>query len=411
MVVLAIPVFAIADPDSPPSVNALYVYEDVLEDGDCGVLIDYFLDYAATPSETATEAYLGVFVDTDGTTQLDSVAPYAFDDKGYGRGLIWIYFTATEVTAYGIDSANEALYRVWLMGNPTVASGWTGDPPKTIASIDYWQTTGDSAVLLALRVLYYADIFELAWTAVDLIEMTPLGNRLTATGEEYFTNAIPDLQLMAPGAFGTGEYSPTLEDIDYTTEFGATMTDGTGTVAGSPIDLVEGDNTETVIVTGTFILELEKGNVGTATSVAGGSVVTDSPVDLVYGTNTITATNAGTGEILINVVLENTQTAITGSVTGTALDLSAPAALFGMDTSLFSGLVWFAMSLVACAGVYRLGQRENFHSGGKVVMLVFNLCIVGGAVLGLLPILAAVLLFIAFGAFTGYILFFKPANV
>jgi len=48
------PVLAIADPDSPPQVSAVYVYE--FSDGSVGALIDYYLDYAALPSETATEA-------------------------------------------------------------------------------------------------------------------------------------------------------------------------------------------------------------------------------------------------------------------------------------------------------------------------------------------------------------------
>jgi len=39
---------------------------------------------------------------------------------------------------------------------------WGGVPPKTIAGIDYWMPAGASAdVLLALRVLYFADLLEL----------------------------------------------------------------------------------------------------------------------------------------------------------------------------------------------------------------------------------------------------------
>src|SRR3972149_5294501 len=157
---LVSPIFAIADPDTPPSVNAVYVFD--FDDGSTGVLIDYYLDYAALPTETATEAYLAIFIDTDGATQLKAVAPYTFVDSGYGRGLIWIPFTAAETTAYSIDNADQALYRIWLVGNPTLA--WAGDPPKTIATIDQWNTTGDMSVLLAIRVLYYADVLELAWS-------------------------------------------------------------------------------------------------------------------------------------------------------------------------------------------------------------------------------------------------------
>lgn len=409
---MAVPVLAIADPDTPPSVNAVYVYEDLLEDGDVGVLIDYYLDYAVTPSETATEAYLGVFVDTDGTTQLKSVAPYTFVDSGYGRGLIWIYFDATEVTTYSIDSANEALYDIWLCGNPTIASGWVGDPPKTTASIDQWYTTGDPAVLLALQVLYYADLLELIWAGgIDLIETTALGSRLTATGENYFENVIENLRLMAPSAFSAGTIDPTWEDLDYSTSFGATIEDGTGTLTVSPQTLAEGDNNLIITATGTFIVELERGTVGTAEDVVGGATVTGSPTDLVYGLNTITVTLGGINNFNINVELQNTQTTIEDTITGTALDLTTVATRFGMSRLMFSGIVWFIVTVIICAAMYRVSSSTSMvRSSSGVVMLAFDVCIVAGAVLGLLHPLVAILMFIGFGTLTGYMLFFRGAS-
>ena len=410
MIMFPVPVYAIADPDTPPAINAVYVYEDLLDAGDAGVFIDYYLDYAAIPSETVSEAYLVIFIDTDGTTQLQTVAPYTFTDSGYGRGIVWIYFTPAEVTAYGLTSANVALYRVWLTGNPTL--GWAGDPPKTIASLDYWQPDGsDPAVLLALRVLYYADLLELDWT-LDLIESMTLGNRLTTLGQSYFENVIFDLRTMAPGAFSAGTVDPVYEDIDYTTEFGATMTDGTGTVTGSPITLTEGTTTVTVTAlgaTGTFILELEQGTIGTVTS--NGGTVTGSPVDLVAGTNTITVTVIGTLDV--DVELSDTQTGIWDVTVGTAFDLSTVATHFGMSTMMFSGLVWLVITIVICASVYKATDRGEGYAGGggKITMLIFDVCIVGGAVLGLMSIIVAVLMFIMFGVFTGYILFFRSANV
>jgi len=403
---IATPIWAIADPDSPPQVSAVYVYEDLLEDGDAGVLIDYYLDYATNPTESATEAYLATFVDTDGATQLKSVAPYTYYDSGYGRGLIWIYFTAAEVTAYGIDSANEALYRVWLSGNPTL--GWAGDPPKTIAGVDYWQpAASDTAVLVALRVLYYADLLEGIW-AIDLIEETSLGNRLTTGGESYFTNVISDLRTIAPSAFSAGTYDPVMEDLDLTTSFGAILTDGTGTAAGSPITLASGLNNVNVTALGTFTIELNRGTEGTATSDV--CTVAGSPVTLREGTNTITTTTA-IGNIEVDVELVNTQTAITDTITGTGLDLTTVATAFGMTRLMFSGLVWLAVSVIICASVYTAERRAGLQSSGKAILLIFDVCIIAGAVLGLLSMLVAVCLFIAFGAFTGYIIFFRHAYV
>ena len=305
---LAIPVLAIADPDSEPQVSAVYVYEDLLETGDAGVLIDYYLDYGITgnPDETATEAYLATFVDIDGVTQLKSVAPYTYQDSGYGRGLAWIYFTAAENT---LDSANIALYEVWLMGNPTLA--WAGDPPKTEVGVDYWQPADSSAAtLMALRVLYYADALELIW-GDDLITETALGNRLTTAGESYFTNVISDLRAIAPSAFSAGTYDPVMEDLDYATSFGAILTNGTGTATGSPITLAEGANNVDVLTLGTFTIELNRGTEGTATSDV--CDVVGTPATLRYGTNTIT-TETLIGNIVVDVELVTTQTIITDKV-------------------------------------------------------------------------------------------------
>ena len=412
--ILLMPAIALAidDPDDL-QITAGYVYDDLLEEGDVGILIDYFIDYSITgnPTETANEAYLGVFVDIDGVTQLKSVAPYAYDDLGYGRGLIWIYFTAAEVTTHGIDRADIALYKLWLTGNPTLS--WDADPPKVIAGINYWQPVDTStSMLFALRILSLAQALTTAWAPTELIEETPLGHRLTSAGEDYFSNTIQNLRLMTPSVFSAGTSMPVQEDLDYSTVFGATIEDGTGTLPVTPLVLVEGANTVTITGTGTFLVELVKGTEGTAESDVGGAVVTTSPVALVYGVNTITVTQAGTDEFTITVNLVNTQTTITDTVTGTVFDLSGLAVRFGLSTMMLSGMVWMVISILVCAAVYKISDTSGGYrgTGGKTVLIVFDICLIGGAVLGLLPVLVAALLFIGFGVLTGYVLFFKGAS-
>ena len=427
-------VLAIADPLTDPQVKAVYVYEDLAEDGDLGILIDYYLDYdldplvdpdfVDIPDEFVTEAYLASFIDIDGTTQLGTVAPYTFESSGYGRGMIWIYFTAAEADDLSIDSVDELLYSVWFMGNPTVPSGWTGDPPKTTAAIDEWWATGegDSSVLLALRVLYFADVLELFWE-LPMITETALGSRLTPTGESYFENVIPNLRTIAPACFSVSTVPQVQEDLDYSTAFGATIANGTGTlVAASPLDLpIEGapGNNVVIATTGTFILELEKGTVGTAASID--ATVDDTPMVLVAGTNTINVSAlAGGNDILVTVNLVTTQTEITDTITGTALDVGIviPGAtetlpeILGMSTMMLSSLVWIGITILICAATYKIRGQVGLGSGGggKTVMIVFDICIIGGAVLGLLSILVAVLLFIGFGMLTGYILFYRGAS-
>lgn len=415
---LAIPVLAIDDPNTPPSINAVYVFEDLLETDDVGVLIDYYLDYdldpdedpdiVDIPDETVTEAYLAIFIDTDGSTQLKSVAPYTFVNSGYGRGLVWIYFSAAEVTEYSIDSANEDDYRIWLTGNPTL--DWAGDPPKTISTIDQWNTTGDQAVLLALRVLYYADQLELLWE-LDMVESTALGNRLTSTGEEYFENVIQYLRQMAPACFSSAMIEPDVEDLDYTTEFGATATGAI--VVGSPVTLDEGDNTVNVNATGTFTVTLLQGTVGTVTS--GDATVTGSPLSIVAGDNTVTISAAPTppDDVTITVALEDTTSAMVDSIEGTGWDLTDAATAFGFSRWMFSGLVWLLVTVLVCAAVYRVSPSQyGGSSAGKVLFPVFIVCIIGGTLLGLLKPVVGITMFIGIaGFFVGYILLFRQASV
>lgn len=405
VLLIATPVLAIADPDDI-ELRAVYVFEDCLEAGDRGVLVDYYIDYASLPDETATEAYLVIFIDTDGTTQLGTVAPYAYTDNGYGRGVAWIYFNAAAAASYGLDIASQSSYSIRLVGNPTVPSGWTGDPPSVTTGVDYWQAGGDTAIIVALRVLYYADLLGSAWS-VTLLESTATGNRLTSLGVEYFTNVISDLRAIAPAVFSASTIVPDDPALDYTTQFGATMTDGTGTVAGSPITLVEGENTVTITGTGTFILELEQGTVGTATD--GTATITGSPVDLVSGTNTITATATGTA--VMDVELQTTQTVLTDTIVGTAFDLTTLGEHFGMSRMWMSSIVWFIVILLVCAAGYRRAQRDSPRQAGKITFLLFDVCFIGGIVLSMLPIIAGVLLFLACNLFIGYFVFYKQAHV
>ena len=400
------PVYAIDDPDTAPQVSAVFVYE--FEDGSVGVLIDYFLDYAVLPDETATEAYLAVFVDTDGATQLKSVAPYTFVDSGYGRGLAWIPFTTAEATAAGLDSTNITDYRIWLTGNPTLA--WTGDPPKTITTIDQWVTTSVPETL-ASRILYYADVLELTWS-LDMVEATAGGNKLTSVGASYFENVIPGCHTLAPGAFSDTTSDPDYIVISYDTAFGATATSGTANVTGSPQTLTEGtDSVDTGATTGTIVIDLAQWTSGNITDDTG--TLNGGPtIDLFPGVNTLTVTANGTFTTDLEVV--DTAVIYERGVTGTGFDLTALATIFGMSRWVLSGLVWLFVSIVACAAAYAGTSRASLgdtSGASKVVMVLFAVLMIGGMLLGLLHPLVVSFMIIAYGAFIGYILFFRSETL
>ncbi len=405
----AVPVRAIDDPNTAPQVLAVYVYE--FSSGSVGVLIDYYLDYdpvPGIPDETVTEAYLAVLVDTDGTTQIKSVAPYTFVDSGYGRGMAWIPFTVAEAATAGLDSANITDYRIWLTGNPTLA--WAGDPPKTITTIDQWVTTNVPETL-ASRILYYADVLELAWT-LNMVEYTADGNKLTSVGSSYFENVISGCRELAPGAFSATTSDPDYMSISYDTAFGATATSGTATVAGSPQTLTEGtDSVDTGATTGTITIDLAQWTSGNITN--GTGVLLGGPkIDLYPGANTLTVTANGTFTTKLEVV--DTAVIYERSVEGTGFDLTNLATAFGMSRWMLSGLVWMFISIIACAAAYVSASRASLgdNSGAsKVVMILLAILMVGGMLLGLLHPLVVSFMLIAYGAFIGYILFFRSETL
>jgi hypothetical protein len=81
-----------------------------------------------------------------------------------------------------------------------------------------------------------------------------------------------------------------------------TIRNNTGTITGSPVSLILGNNTPTVTVAGTFDVYVPKG--ATANVTSGGWTVTDSPKQLYYAgngtaTNTITVQGGGAGNITV----------------------------------------------------------------------------------------------------------------
>jgi hypothetical protein len=412
-------VLAIADPDSPPSVNSVYVYN--LSDGGIGILVEYFLDYAILPTvadanDTATNAYLVSFIDIDGTTLLRSAAPYIFVDDGYGAGLVWIRFSAAEVTTYSIDSVDEALYTVRLEGNPTIPSGWAGDPPQTPAGITDWLTTGDPEVLLATQVRAFADELEIAWgPAYDLITISPLGNVLTTLGENYFQNVIPGLRVLAPAVFSSSEVTPELEAISYDTTFSAQAASvaGGATVVGSPQTLVVGANTvDTGATTGNMTITLSL--VATGTIADGTGTFTGiSPADIVAGVNIINVDGAGT--FTVTLTQTDLQAQIDAGSSGTGFDTSGAATIFGMTRGVLSTSLWLIMGVILIAASYGTLRKNNLfnsqesESTGKTAMLLYGVWMIAGLLMGILLAKVMLFLFIGYGAFIGYILFYRSS--
>lgn len=414
----ATPTYAatIAPPDAPSQVLEAIAYPGLLESGDLGVLVEYSIPYATLPSTIVTNAYTVQFIQADNVTQLAAVAPYTFVSSGYttviGRpaGIAWLYFSAAQVAAYSLTYTNASSYGIWIAGNPMLT--WTGTGcPLTKSGLTSWVTTGVVKTQLGLKILDYADVLGTYWS-LSLSQSSPAGTVLTTTGEQYFIPSITNLRTMCPQIFSAGSATPVAPFLNYDIKFGVKITNLTGTATGSPITVTSSTQNITVTAVGTFTAVLAKGTSGNATSILGGATVTGSPLDLYAGTNTITVTSTGNFTLHLQVV--TTQSIARSWLVGTPFDPKPLADKFGLPESLTGGLEWLLVTILICAFVYGGIKDPNApyaeDKSGKVVMLIFDICIIGGAVIGILPLLVAILMFIGFGALTGYVLFFRSSG-
>lgn len=204
LMILAIPVLAVADPDSV-SIEEIHANRNLRETGDAHILVHYNVAYAAPPNNPIDEVFTFRLMDTDGETELGASLAYPYNDDGYGQGVVSFYFDASDALTWGQD------YYIRIIGNPTQFA----DPPVydfEMQSSDWTSLTGsgDNKDDLADKILEIARDLEVAW-AVTLLDQTETGTVLASAGEAYFRNAINGLQVLAPSVFlvqvGDPEYT------------------------------------------------------------------------------------------------------------------------------------------------------------------------------------------------------------
>ncbi len=211
-------VLAIEDPTSI-SIEDVRAYDGVLTSGDMLLVVEYNLVYGSTPTETIDQAFLGRFT-RDGT-EYASVEPYAYNDKGYGRGAFSLYWTKTQKEADSIEFSNPngETYQIVFQGKVGVFPG--SAPSTTTATID-WRDTVSTETELFNHVQALANLFQndAGWTDnTPLISTSSDIIQLTAKGEDYFTNAIPALGSMVPSLFSSAVSSPDDTPISHSKDF------------------------------------------------------------------------------------------------------------------------------------------------------------------------------------------------
>lgn len=209
-------VFAISNPDTIEIIN-VRAYDSVLESSDLLVVVKYNADYTSLPTETITEAYIGRFL-VEGS-EVKSVAPVAFNDRGWGQGVFSFYWTANEKSDDSIeyDNTNSESYQVVFQGLPGVFD----DPPKITNTGILWRDSSNTSEELTRDITNLATQLEgnadWAANAVKLLGEFASRTALTSDGEDYFGRAIPNLAAMIPDLVSSSLITPNFDERDHGT--------------------------------------------------------------------------------------------------------------------------------------------------------------------------------------------------
>lgn len=212
--IIAIPVFAIANPTSitihsaGPNFSGVSVYEKIFETGDRLFVINYNVSYALpVPTQPASTTYLANLLAADGTTLIKS---RVLND--YQHNLISIYFTAAQATSANLTWGSNYILRI--TGNPalftnialssnmtqqTLAPGdWKAEPLLSIfpSSKSYLQ---EDCISIAKQLETDLGHTYTGITNDGRTVLVPLGRTLFLAAIPGLDTAIPDLFQFASG--------------------------------------------------------------------------------------------------------------------------------------------------------------------------------------------------------------------
>lgn len=238
VILSATPVYAIALPDSTPSVQQINVYRHLLEPNDFFVVIYANIPYGTPPAIPVTQAFTWQLIALDGITELASTIGYAYHTSGYGYNVWSMYVDNTTAPAWG------AAYTARLSGNP---AAFTTPPIYNfpIAAGDYstMATQADAQAELATRILALATDLNIRWAltaAYSLLVELETGTVLSIFGETVFRGTMFGVQAMAPAAFQASVSNIVIPDRTWSQAYSANLTNqwagtwvGTSKAAGT----------------------------------------------------------------------------------------------------------------------------------------------------------------------------------
>lgn len=193
------------DPDSPPTIEEINVYQHLRELNDMLVVVYANIPYADLPDLPVTQTFIWRHISTDNVTEFGSTVGNNYHDDGYGYNVSSFYYTAANVTSQFPPGFWGTSYTIRLSGNPAAFD----TPPIynfTINAGDYSSATtiADAQAELAARILAIAADLDTKWglaSVYSLLTQNETATVLSIYGEAFFRGAIYGIQSMAPTVF------------------------------------------------------------------------------------------------------------------------------------------------------------------------------------------------------------------
>ncbi len=196
-VIFATNAYAVTNPNSV-SINNIYVFRNLGEEGDWLIYCRYNVDYTTIPPEPASETFEIAMYDVPGTTLIATRNLWYYQEN-----ITSLYFTAAQASAVGLVWSSA--YIIKIRGSPAIFTIVEGVNQKTntLSATSYYEQADFTA-----RMLAEAEILQTNW-GITLLT----GGFLNSTGATYFTYAIPGFPEFAPDAMYSSAYYPSASNI------------------------------------------------------------------------------------------------------------------------------------------------------------------------------------------------------
>ncbi len=208
--------FAIAHPDSTPSISDIHANRNLVETGDLLIYGQYDIPYAgwASLGVNADRSFIIRLLDPTGVTELGAITPYVYFHNGYDEGIFSFYFPAATAPAWGLA------YIIRISENPAhFLSPVSTDTVMPISSSTYTILTSqaDNRADLTSNLITLGHNLE---SIYSVTLFTTSGSRTVLSspyGTGYIRGAVYGIQAMAPSLFVVQVAALDLTSTNWTT--------------------------------------------------------------------------------------------------------------------------------------------------------------------------------------------------